>query len=70
MGRVKKRGSEGTKASVLGKAREKDNFLALLLNKSVSIATIQPAAGEREREKARGRERGKWGCTRETEGGR
>lgn len=27
--------------------REKDNFLALLLNKSVSIATIQPAAGER-----------------------
>lgn len=35
--------------------REKDNFLALLLNKSVSIATIQPAAGERERGV------GKWG---------
>ena len=34
---------------MLGRAREKDNFLALLLNKSVSIATIQPAAGERER---------------------
>lgn len=27
--------------------REEDHFLALLLNKSVSIATIQPAAGER-----------------------
>lgn len=36
--------------------REKDNFLALLLNKSVSIATIQPAAGERG-----GGGGGKWG---------
>lgn len=51
MGQVKERGSEGAKASVLGRAREKDNFLALLLNKSVSIATIQPATGERERER-------------------
>lgn len=32
----------------MGRARENDNFLALLLNKSVSIATIQPAAGEKE----------------------
>lgn len=39
-GKLKERGS------LLWKAREKDNFLALLLNKSVSIATIQPAAGE------------------------
>lgn len=37
--------------SVPGEARKKDNFLALLLNKSVSIATIQPASGGRERER-------------------
>lgn len=40
--------------------RKKDNFLALLLNKSVSIATIQPATREK---------RGKWGCTGETREG-
>lgn len=45
---MKERGSEGAKVSVLGRARENDNFLALLLNKSVSIATVQPATGERE----------------------
>lgn len=54
MEQVKERGSEVAKASVLGRAGEKDNFLALLLNKSVSIATIQPAAGEREGERERG----------------
>lgn len=56
---MKERGSEGAKVSVLGRARENDNFLALLLNKSVSIATIQPAAGESEQEGERkgGRER-------------
>lgn len=45
---------------------KKDNFLALLLNKSVSIATIQPAA----REVARERERGEWGRITVTEGER
>lgn len=40
--------------------REKDNFLALLLNESVSIATVQPAT----------REGGKCGCTRDTSGKR
>lgn len=74
---MKERGSEGAKVSVLGRARENDNFLALLLNKSVSIATIQPATGEREQEgerkggRARERERegwGKRGCTGEIEG--
>lgn len=63
---MKERGSEGAKVSVLGRARENDNFLALLLNKSVSIATIQPATGERESkresekegERERERERG------------
>lgn len=38
MGQVKEKGS------LLGE--EKDNFLVLLLNKSVSIATIQPATRE------------------------
>lgn len=73
---MKERGSEGAKVSVLGRARENDNFLALLLNKSVSIATIQPATGEREQEgerKRRESERereggGKRGCTGEIEG--
>lgn len=71
---MKERGSEGAKVSVLGRARENDNFLALLLNKSVSIATIQPATGEREQEgerkggRVRERERGKRGCTGEIEG--
>lgn len=39
---------------MLGRAREKDNFFAPLLNKSVSIATVQPAAGETESERERG----------------
>lgn len=57
----KERGSQGAKESMVGGAREKDNFLAPLLNESVSIATIQPATGERGE---------KWGCTRVTEGRR
>lgn len=36
--------------------------VSILLNKSVSIATVQPVALKRERE-------GKWGCTTETERG-
>lgn len=64
MGQVK----DGRKASVLGRAREKDNFLALLLNKSVSIATVQPAAGVRERERKRGEIGGE--RQRERKGGR
>lgn len=62
---MKERGSEGAKVSVLGRARENDNFLALLLNKSVSIATIQPATGEREQEGERKRRESE----REREGG-
>lgn len=38
---------ERERECVGGAAGREDHFLALLLNKSVSIATIQPAAGER-----------------------
>lgn len=55
--RGKKRERESKRSA---RERKKDNFLALLLNKSVSIATIQPATGEM---------RGKWGCTGETREG-
>lgn len=66
---MKERGSEGAKKRVCrGEQEKKDNFLALLLNKSVSIATIQP---ERERGESGGApQRRKEGESYHSNGGR